>query len=504
MVVSIEERQAISRRNGAKSRGPVTDAGKLICSANSIKHGFYAKVHSLPDECPVETARLRERWFADMAPRSIDEEFLTNELFQANLMANRVHRARSAQLTTEQNAATKSWHDERDHVVGELWKELLETHDAKDILVELQTSTLGIQRLSQEWSRLKALLQDRGYWLSGELHRAVVMSGCRWHEHMLFEDEDAYRLCMWNFRCESGPSWEKIEHMLEPAHRPPALRDVDVDVLVPEPAECLERLIQWADDVLQELHDDYERVWTEIEAPQLARRTNPKAIVTEVAKEKQLHRASSEYRATYYKAHNALEAIRKRRAAEEKEARKNADRADSRRSDGKEESVNYTEYAERAAAAKVAPAPAPPGREPVAAPNGRVGPVCDPEVGPQDGPSPETETPVVAEVSVPVAAPEAGPQDGPSSVAEPPVMAEVSVPMVVPEIGPQDGPSSVAEPPVMAEVSVPLVGARRCGPQDGPSLSAETPVLAGCLGDRRSCPSRPSDVVAQLPGATVR
>jgi hypothetical protein len=61
-----------------------------------MKYGFYAKVHSLPDECPVETARLRDRWFTDKAPESVDEEFLIDEMFQAHLMAGRVHRARLA------------------------------------------------------------------------------------------------------------------------------------------------------------------------------------------------------------------------------------------------------------------------------------------------------------------------------------------------------------------------------------------------------------------------
>jgi len=446
MVVSIEERQAISRRNGAKSRGPVTDAGKFICSANSIKHGYYAKVHSLPDECPDETARLRERWFADKAPRSVDEEFLVTECFQANLMASRVHRARCAQITAEQNAATKSWHAERDEDVSKLWKELLETRDAREILPELRATTLGLRALSGEWSRLKGLLQEPGYWGSGALKIAAVMSGCRFHNQMLFEDEDAYRLFLWNLRCEPEPRWEIIERMLEPAHRPPGLRDADRDVLMPSPEDCRARLIQWADDVLQELAEDYERVWTELEAPQLARRTNPKAIVTDVFKEQQIHRASSEYRAMYYKAHNALEAIRKRRAAEEKEARKNADRVDSRRSDENQGPADYAGHA----------AP-------------------EPEVGPQDELSPGVETPVLTNAPVPAEEAVAGPRNEPSRGAETPVVAEAPVPLQEAEAGPRNEPSPGADSPVVAEAPVPLQEAE-IGPRNKPSLGVDSVV----------------------------
>jgi len=412
MAVSIEERQAISRRNGAKGRGPISDYGKFISSRNSIKHGYYAKVHCLPDECPVETARLRERWFADVAPGSIDEEFLTLECFQANLMANRVHRARCAQLTAEQNQATRSWHDERDKAVGKLWQELLVTSDAQDILFELQATTLGLRALSGEWSRLAGLLEDRGYWLPGELTQVVILSGSRNHERMLFEDEDAYRLYLWNLRCEPEPPWDVIERMLVPANRPPGLRDVDGGVLLPGAAECRAWLAQWARDVLQELDEDYERVWT-VEAPQLARRTAPKAIVTDVEKEKQLHRASSEYRAMYYKAHNALEALRKRKAAEAKEVGKNAGREDSRRSDEWEAPAGRAGRSDPVAPAPVAPACV-------------VEVKAEAEPGPCYEPGVEAENRPLADTEVPAPGVAARAQDEPSFVTETP--ADVAVP----------------------------------------------------------------------------
>ena len=156
----------------------------------------------------------------------------------------------------------------------------------------------------------------------------VVLSGCATGDpRMLAVDEDAYRLVLWASQCEPEPPRDLIEQMLEPANRPPGLRGVERDVLLPSRAECLERLKQWVDDMLAELREDAERVWTEVEAPELARRTGLAGLIRDAHVEARIHRASNKYRAMYYKAHNALEAIRKREAAEAKEARK-ADRAD--------------------------------------------------------------------------------------------------------------------------------------------------------------------------------
>jgi hypothetical protein len=61
-------RAEASRRNGAKSRGAKTPETKLICSRNSITHGCYSQVHSLPDEPLDFAAGLRQRWFEEKQP----------------------------------------------------------------------------------------------------------------------------------------------------------------------------------------------------------------------------------------------------------------------------------------------------------------------------------------------------------------------------------------------------------------------------------------------------
>ena len=195
MVVSIEERREISRRNGAKSRGPKTNNTKFISSRNSLKHGCYALVHNLDSEDPLEDLAVRDRWFADVGPRTSAEEFLTDQCFRAHRLSNRVERARQDQLTKQIETATGPWHDQRDASVGKLWKELAVTKDATDVLAALRQTTLGIRALAQEVGRHGELLDTQGYWVPDELGTMVMLSGCATaHPGMLAVDEDAYRL----------------------------------------------------------------------------------------------------------------------------------------------------------------------------------------------------------------------------------------------------------------------------------------------------------------------
>jgi hypothetical protein len=68
--VSISNARAeASRRNGAKSRGPRTEAGKARSAQNALKHGMRAQKHIvLPDEDAAEFAALEAAMIEELAP----------------------------------------------------------------------------------------------------------------------------------------------------------------------------------------------------------------------------------------------------------------------------------------------------------------------------------------------------------------------------------------------------------------------------------------------------
>jgi hypothetical protein len=76
--------RAASRANGARSRGPATEAGKARAARNGTRHGLRGGPFALlPGEDPAEFARLHAAVTADWAPRDAYERRWVRELVAA-------------------------------------------------------------------------------------------------------------------------------------------------------------------------------------------------------------------------------------------------------------------------------------------------------------------------------------------------------------------------------------------------------------------------------------
>ncbi len=90
--------QAASRANGARSRGPVTDAGKARAARNGTRHGLRGGPFALlPGEDADEFAQLHAAVTADWAPRDAYERRWVRELVAAMW---RQERLRGLELAT--------------------------------------------------------------------------------------------------------------------------------------------------------------------------------------------------------------------------------------------------------------------------------------------------------------------------------------------------------------------------------------------------------------------
>jgi hypothetical protein len=84
---------AAARRNGARSRGPITPEGKARASRNALKHGLAALHHLvLEDEAPSELERLTARLMAECAPESEIEARLVRRMAIAFWKGERAER----------------------------------------------------------------------------------------------------------------------------------------------------------------------------------------------------------------------------------------------------------------------------------------------------------------------------------------------------------------------------------------------------------------------------
>jgi hypothetical protein len=82
-----------ARRNGARSRGPVTPEGKARASRNALKHGLAALHHLvLEDEAPSELEELTARLLAEVGPTSEIEARLVRRMAIAFWKGERAER----------------------------------------------------------------------------------------------------------------------------------------------------------------------------------------------------------------------------------------------------------------------------------------------------------------------------------------------------------------------------------------------------------------------------
>jgi hypothetical protein len=86
-------RAEASRRNGARSRGPKTPAGKARASQNALKHGLRAASHLvLPAEDPAAFAVLEAALFEELAPVGAVQIVLACQIVAAAWRLGRVER----------------------------------------------------------------------------------------------------------------------------------------------------------------------------------------------------------------------------------------------------------------------------------------------------------------------------------------------------------------------------------------------------------------------------
>ena len=97
-----------ARANGAKSRGPATEAGKQRSSQNAIRHGLTAQTLVLPCEDPADYQRLLDSYLDYFHPSSPVELDLVQEMVAAKWRLNR-----TALIETQLLADSIAFVDER-------------------------------------------------------------------------------------------------------------------------------------------------------------------------------------------------------------------------------------------------------------------------------------------------------------------------------------------------------------------------------------------------------
>lgn len=129
-----------ARKNGAKSRGPVTPEGKAVSSANSLKHGLLAEAIVIKGEAPGQLAALSARFHDEFSPRTETETHHVETMIMCRWRLHRVWEFESATLNREieRLAAATDGQSNRDRdALG--FKNLADQSRALDLLDRYET-----------------------------------------------------------------------------------------------------------------------------------------------------------------------------------------------------------------------------------------------------------------------------------------------------------------------------------------------------------------------------
>src|SRR3954454_16817199 len=147
--LSPEERAEVSRRNGAKSRGPKTEAGRAASSRNSTKHGMRAKVTVMANETPEVVAARVAEWDDHYRPQSPAARHLVTQCVAATLLSDRCQLAHDAALADQVDEAAKGWDHARCAEVADAWNGL--ARDPKVAITSMQRTGHGCRWLIARW-----------------------------------------------------------------------------------------------------------------------------------------------------------------------------------------------------------------------------------------------------------------------------------------------------------------------------------------------------------------
>jgi hypothetical protein len=176
VAISEAQREA-ARRNGAKGRGPKTEAGKRASARNATKHGLSGSGLFLPEGMEAEVVAEYEIYSREFRPVEYYETRLVEQAALAQVRKNRLFRAELLWTADRARMAVERHDEQRAAEVRELVGLLAEEPAAA--LEGLRRSTEGCDWLADTWDDLGAELERARFWDEERARLALNLMGHR-------------------------------------------------------------------------------------------------------------------------------------------------------------------------------------------------------------------------------------------------------------------------------------------------------------------------------------
>ena len=174
-----EAQLAANRANAAKSKGPVTERGKMISRRNSLKHGWSGE-GIVTAEGDAEEVRGRiEAFTAEMKPRTTAGVLLIARMATLSVRSERAAEQENAAIARNVRHAADDFDERRIEEANALYEALAD--DPRGNLRRLKKRPEGVERLIDGWLDLRADLtaNPEPIWTSEQLEQAARMTGVK-------------------------------------------------------------------------------------------------------------------------------------------------------------------------------------------------------------------------------------------------------------------------------------------------------------------------------------
>jgi hypothetical protein len=253
-----EELRARSRANGARSRGPTTEAGLEKCRTARLTHGLRSQiVRPLPHE-DADAIEAKVQWWYDYyQPQSPAAHLMTTICAHSDVMINRSYAFLAGHLGAQARHVAWDWEASRERrVAGAV--EMLATQP-REGLARLRSMAHGCRWLLKRWSDYQSGLANYGYWPAKAWPEVLrVLFGADPHPDQIKDaGPRAYLAALYNIRClpESEMGEDQLIGLCAPRRRPPALLGKDLPATIPAPAACR----AWLQNVVAKQIEDLTR-----------------------------------------------------------------------------------------------------------------------------------------------------------------------------------------------------------------------------------------------------
>jgi hypothetical protein len=246
-----EELAAISRANGAKSRGATTSAGAAKARRGNYKHGLCCEVLPLETEDGGAIAETVLSWFGYYRPHSPIAHTVVKMCAHSDIMLDRCYTFIGTALDGQGKEVLDAWQESRHALVAECVALLPTSPD--QAITTLKRLSHGCRWLLDEWALCQAGLLRYGFVPMDLWPDMVRLLGADPDLDQIGASKDAFLMALYNFQAQPQPAVEQIAALCLPQRRPVALAHLRLPAALPGPEECRQKLRAMVATVIDEL-----------------------------------------------------------------------------------------------------------------------------------------------------------------------------------------------------------------------------------------------------------